>query len=174
MSDARWNEVDNDVRSAVGHFSMAVRLHEKLDCCKDDFETYQVEMALMHAMQSGHTSFESAMTRILDMLQEERPSGESWHRDLVIRVSNALGNRPAILDSDLERAANETRSFRILATGSYDTFSRERCGPAISAAHVLVDGVPKAVSKFRHLVDPPANATPDTRWKRDGRDGPPL
>lgn len=174
MSDARWNEVDNDVQSAVNHFSMAIRLHEKLDCCNDDFETYQVDMALMHAMQSGHTSFESAMTRILDMLEEEKPSGESWHRDLICRVSNALENRPAILDSNLERAANETRSFRNLATRSYDTFSRERCDPAISAARDLVHGIPEAVSEFRRLVDPPANATPDTRGKRDGDDGPPL
>jgi hypothetical protein len=173
MSDARWNEVDGDVRSAVRHFSMAVRLHEKRDRCKDEFETYQVDMALMHAMQSGHTSFEKAMMRILDMLQEERPSGESWHRDLVNRVSSALGDRPAILDSDLERAANETRSFRNLATRGYDTFSLERCEPAISAARVLVRGIPEAVSEFRRLVDPPANDTRDPGAKWDGDDGPP-
>lgn len=174
MSDARWNEVDGDVRSAVRHFSMAVKLHEKRDRCEDDFEKYQVDMALMHAMQSGHTSFEKAMMRILDMLQEERPSGESWHSDLVNRVSNALGDRPAILDSVLERAANETRSFRNLATRSYDTFSLERCEPAISAARALVRGIPEAVSEFRRLVDPPANATRDAGAKRAGDDGPPL
>lgn len=161
MSDARWNEVDNDVRSAVHHFSMAAKLHEKQGRCKDDFERYQVDMALMHAMQSGH------------MLQEERPSGESWHRDLVNRVSNALGDRPAILYSALERAANETRSFRNLANRGYDTFSLERCEPAISAARVLVRGIPEAVSEFRRLVDPPANATRDAGARRDGDDGPP-
>ncbi len=161
MSDARWNEVDNDVRSAVHHFSMAAKLHEKQGRCKDDFERYQVDMALMHAMQSGH------------MLQEERPSGESWHRDLVNRVSNALGDRPAILDSALGRAASETRFFRNLATRGYDTFSLERCEPAISAARVLVRGIPEAVSEFRRLDDPPANATRDAGARRDGDDGPP-
>ncbi len=91
-------------------------------------------MALMHAMQSGHTPFAKTMMRILATLQEEKPSGESWLRDLVNRVSNALGDRPTILDSDLERAANETGSFRNLATRGYDTFSPEKCEPAISAA----------------------------------------
>ena len=112
--------------------------------------------------------------RILDMLQEERPSGVSWHRDLVSRVSNALGDRPAILDSALERAANETRSFKNLANRGYDTFSLERCEPAISAARVLARGIPEAVSEFRRLVDPPADATRDAGAKRAGDDGPPL
>lgn len=134
---------------------MAIRLHEKRDSCKDDFEEYQVCMALMHAMHAGHTSFEKAMMRILDMLQEERPTGESWHMDLIYRVSHALQDRPAILDPGLGKAANETRAFRNLANRGYDTFSLERCTPAISAARVLMHGLPKAISDFRSLVDPP-------------------
>lgn len=156
MSDARWHEAGNDVRSAVRHFSMAIKLREKRgDCSKDDFEECQVSMALMHAMHAGHTSFEKAKMRILDMLQEGKPTGESWHTDPTCRVSHALQDRPAILDPDLGKAADETRAFRNIANRGYDTFSLERCTPAISAARVLMRGLPEATSGFRRLVDPP-------------------
>ena len=87
----------------------------------------------MHAMQSAHTSLESAMLRILDMLGEERPSGSSWHMDLPDRMSNALDDRPALLDRSMTGAANETRAFRHVVMRANDSFSSERCAPAIMA-----------------------------------------
>ena len=166
MSDARWTEVDDDVRSAVHHFSMAVTLHERLVPHEDEVDRYREGMAFMHAMESGHTSFENAMTRILGMLQEEKPSGESWHKDLVDRVSRALEDRPAVLDPETSRAAQETRAFRNLATRGYDTFSNEKCEPAVAAARFLVGALPAAVANFRRLVDP-APSAPNSK-KDDG------
>jgi hypothetical protein len=44
-------------------------------------------MALMHALQSAHTSLESGLLRVLEMLGEERPVGEDWHAALIRRIA---------------------------------------------------------------------------------------
>lgn len=67
------------------------------------------------------------MLRILDMLQEQAPTGESWRKELVSRVSKSLNDRPGILDSRIAAAANTTRSFRNLAGRGCGTFDVDRC-----------------------------------------------
>ncbi|MXW86116.1 MAG: hypothetical protein F4103_03310, partial [Boseongicola sp. SB0673_bin_14] len=119
MSDARWVEVEEDIADAVHHFSMAAAMHGEDTAIRSgsgDLASYKDGMALMHSMQCAHTSFENAMKRILEMLGEQAPSGESWHKDLVMRVSKSLKDRPAILDERLKDAAEETRSFRNIAS----------------------------------------------------------
>ncbi|MDE0694761.1 MAG: hypothetical protein OXH76_02880 [Boseongicola sp.] len=53
MSDARWNEVEENVTDAILHFSMAVRMHEDNDRDQnslDEYGAYKDNMALMNAM----------------------------------------------------------------------------------------------------------------------------
>ena len=157
MSDARWIEVEDDVSAATHHFRMAVKLHEQGGFDESGVDGYRASMAFMHAMQSGHTSFEKAMLRILLLLGEERPSGDSWHKDLIRRVSRDLPGRPAILEADTARAADESRSFRNMATRSYDRFAIDRAEPAVAAAHLLAEKLQQAVLEFRAKIDPPEN-----------------
>lgn len=114
MSDGRWFEVDSDVETAVRHFRQSVALYREGGFDALGLEGYRATMALMHALQSAHTSFESALLRILDMLGEERPFGDNWHSDLIKRVGASLpGTRPAILGARLARAADETKCWRM-------------------------------------------------------------
>lgn len=79
-------------------------------------------MALMHCMQSGHTSVEIALGLLLDMPDEDHPSGQDWHRRLIDRLAKPLEDkfaRPAILHTGLAADLHETRSFRHRATRSY-------------------------------------------------------
>jgi hypothetical protein len=153
MSDKRWIEIDRDVASAVTHFSRAVRIADDVAFRADDLAGYTVQMAFMHAMQSGHTSLENALTRILRLQGEELPSGESWQADLIHRVSVALQDRPAILPPELAEAADETRQFRNRAVRTYDNFSPDRASPAIQAADRLAQGLTAAVTAFRQAID---------------------
>ncbi len=111
MSDARWFEVDEDVAAAVKHFGMSADLFAAGGFDGDGIGAYRAQMALMHAMQSGHTSLESALVRILDLLGEEAPSGKDWHADLIKRVSRGIAGRPAILPPDLTRAAGGDKAL---------------------------------------------------------------
>jgi len=110
-------------------------------------------MGCMHAIMAGHTSLENALLRILDLLGEARPSGESWHADLIERIGQGIAARPAILPPELIAAADETRRFRNRAVRSYDTFEPTRAGPAIDAADLLVTALSGAIAQFRGVID---------------------
>jgi hypothetical protein len=111
-------------------------------------------MAFLHAMLAGHTSLETALLRILDLLGEQPPTGASWHADLISRVSRALDNRPAIVTDPVAAAAHETRRFRSIAAHAYDNFDESRASKAIESADVLSRLLPAQIARFRQIVDP--------------------
>jgi hypothetical protein len=111
-------------------------------------------MGCMHAIMAGHTSLENALLRILDLLGEARPSGDSWHADLIGRSGQAIAARPPILPPELAAAADETRKFRNRAVRSYDTFEPLRAGPSIDAADLLATALAGAIAQFRSVIDP--------------------
>ncbi len=153
MSDERWIEVDRDMEAAVRHFAGAVRLFADPDLRTEDWEGYKTRMGLMHAMQAGHTSLETALLRILDMLGEERPTGDYWHPDLIRRATTATGHRPAILPPDVARSADRTRRFRHVAVRTYDQFEPDEADGAIKAAAQLVETLVPAIARFKAQVD---------------------
>ncbi len=154
MSDARWFEIEQDVRAAVNHFGRATELFRKGGFDQENLDGYTARMAFMHAMQSGHTSMESAFLRILVLIGEERPQGQDWHADLIRRVSHALPDRPAIIGQHVANAADETRRFWHIATRGYDMFSPTRASPAARAAAHLTKALPGAIIAFRATIDP--------------------
>jgi hypothetical protein len=153
VSDERWIEIDRDTASAVWHFSRAGQIVDDPAFEAEDMPGYTAQMAFMHAMQSGHTSLENALTRILRLLGEALPTGESWHADLIHRVAIALPDRPAILSPELAEAADETRQFRNRAVRAYDNFKPSRAGPAIEAAARLAAGLNAGIAAFRQAID---------------------
>ena len=154
MSDARWQDVNADVAATVRHFSLAVQLYEAGGFDAPGLDGYRAGMAFLHAMQSGHTSLEAALVRILELLGEEPPSGRSWHADLIRRASRPSQARGAILDPALSAAADETRQFRNVATRSYDSFVPARAVFAVEAARRISAELKGAVAAFRRNIDP--------------------
>jgi len=158
MSDARWFEVEANVDAAIRHFRQSVELYRKGGFDAPGLDGYQAEMALMHALQSAHTSLEAGFLRILEMLGEERPVGENWHADLISRVAAALpGRRPPIVSTQIAQAATETRRFRHRATHNYDSFRVGEVSRTIEAAAALAGGLEADILAFRNIIDPPEN-----------------
>ena len=158
MSDARWADIEADIAAVTLHFGNAVDLYERggFDI-ENHLERYARGYALMHAMQSGHTSAEAAMRRILDILREERPTGEDWHKALIARLARPLTGehaRPALLPHEVATDLYETLGFRHRAMHSYGDFDASKAAPAIEAAARLKDSLPAAVTGFRETVDP--------------------
>lgn len=155
MSDARWIEVNADMASAAKHFARAVEIFAAGDLEGEDLASYKNRMALLQAMQSGYTSMEAGLERILAILGEEKPvDSGAYHADLVRRVSRPIPDvRPAILPPDLARAIDETRRFRHVARKSYDDFSPTRADPAVAAAGVVRDALEPAIAAFRAAMD---------------------
>jgi hypothetical protein len=156
VSDGRWFEVDRDIDAAVRHFRQAVALYGEGGFDASGLAGYRATMAIMHALQSVHTSLESALVRILEMLGEEPPLGENWHRDLIKRVAAARPlARPAVLPERLAKAADETRRSRRRATHNYDDFEVDEAAPAIEAATLLANEIQAAIGRFKDIIDPP-------------------
>jgi hypothetical protein len=154
MSDARWIEVESDFARAVEHFGHFVALYAAGGFDSPGLDGYRARMAFMHAMMAAHTSLESGLLRILEMLGEEKPVGASWHADLIRRAARDLpGHRPAILPPEAARAADETRRFRHVATRAYDSFDHVDAAKSVSAARVLSAALPVALRRFREAMD---------------------
>ena len=155
MSDARWIEVDADMASAAKHFGRAVEIFAAGDLEGEDLASYKNRMALLQAMQSGHTSMEAGLERILAILGGEKPvDSRTYHADLVRRVSRSIPNlRPAIVPADLAQAIDETWRFRHVARKSYDDLSPARADPSVAAAAVVRDALEPAIAAFRAAIE---------------------
>jgi hypothetical protein len=155
VSDARWIDIATDFAGAADHFRNAVALYEIGGFEAPGLGGYTARMAFMHAMLAAHTSLESGLLRILELIGEEKPLGEHWHADMVRRAGLDLpGIRPAILDPDLAAAADRTRRFRHVAMRAYDSFDSEEARPAVKSARKLADGLSAALDRFREALEP--------------------
>jgi hypothetical protein len=156
VSDGRWFEVDSDIEAALRHFRQAAALYQEGGFDAPGLAGYRATMAIMHALQSAHTSLESALVRILEMLGEERSVGENWHADLIKRVAAVRpGTRPAIQTARVAKAADETRRFRHRATHNYDDFEVEEVIPTIEAAMILANELDTTILRLKDIIDPP-------------------
>jgi hypothetical protein len=111
-------------------------------------------MAFLHAMLAGHTSLESALIRILELLGERAPTGAHSHADLIARVTRHLDDRPAILTGQAAKAAEETRRFRSVAVHADDNFDEALAVKAVAAARQLASTLTAEITQFRQAIDP--------------------
>lgn len=155
MSGERWIEVERDIAAACRHFAAAVAIHANDDLMAEGMTGYKAQMSLLHAMQAGHTSLENALLRILDLLGEEPPRGRTCHADPIRRVAAEMPGRPAMLPPEIATAADETRRFRNVAVRAYDDFVEDRACPAVAAAALLAERLPRTIAEFRHTIDAP-------------------
>jgi len=147
------------MEAAARHFDLAVALWRAGGFDGEGLDSYRAEMALMHAVQSAHTSLEGGLIRILLILGEERPSGSHWRADIIKRVAMPIqGERPAIFGAEVAAAANETRKFRHRATHNYDSFEIQNASSTILAAEILAKRILLEIAAFRAVIDPPAEA----------------
>jgi hypothetical protein len=122
-----WRDIADDISAATRHFQAAVELFRTGGHDPATSAGYRDVMAFQHAMQSGYTSFELALRRLLALLDEAVPQGPDWPSALLRRLSKPLeGSRPAVLGEPLARAADELLRFRHVAMHSYDHSTRRR------------------------------------------------
>jgi hypothetical protein len=156
VTSARWHDVRDELKTGVAHLDSACSMFDEFSLVGDDLRAYANRMALMHAMQSGYTSIEAGLDRILQLLGEERPQGADWHKALLRRVASPLAEaRPAVLSEELYRKLDDLRRFRHVASPTYDTFEPGQARPAVDAARYVVANLMTEVDAFQAQVDPP-------------------
>jgi hypothetical protein len=132
----------------------------------DDLNGYMARMALMHSMQSGYTSFENGLKRILAMIEEPLPRGDDWHAALLSRAEKSIeGSRPAIFSSSFIATADQVRRFRHVATRSYDNFNVAEVSSSIDAATLMAENLMDEFDTFRDAMEA-GNPKPSPRPPR--------
>ena len=155
MMNELWSDIDDDLTSAKRHFGHAVRLFKSEQFKPGTAPDYLSEMAFLHAMQSGYTSFEAALKRLFGLLDEKLPVGSDSHAATLRRANRPIeGSRPAILDERLFLATNELRRFRHVAIHTYDYFDAVLAGAAVKAAEAFLVEIDPAIARFRAVIDP--------------------
>ena len=151
-----WNDVERDLASSQRHFSLAVDLFDEIQDVVPSRDHYVRTMGFLHAMQSGYTSFEAGMKRLLALLDEPLPTGSEWHKALLRRLEEpAPGSRPALVEEPaLKRALRGLLAFRHVAAHVYDEFDVDRAALAVQHARVFLVGIGPALARFRATVDP--------------------
>lgn len=152
MTPKLWEDVEGDIAAAVHHYKMATALHARGGFDDPGLSGYLANMALMHAMQSAHMSLESALLKILNIIEEERPDGDTWETDLIKRASRSLPSRPHTLPADLSDAARTSLECKKIAQYEYDSFSGDEWAPGMLAARKLADELTAAVSAFKNSI----------------------
>jgi hypothetical protein len=154
VNDTRWSDVSTDLAAARWHLSNAIRLFDQGGLTGDDLEAYRQQMALLHAMQSGYTSLEAGLLRVLQILGEAQPAGPDWHAALIRRVCRHGPGRPAIFEADLCRDLEMLRAFRHVATHVYDAFDSSRASLAVDAARRAEPQIEDQFARFVAVIDP--------------------
>ncbi len=94
-----WRDIERDLASSHRHFSLAVDVFDELRGASSDSGQSIATMGFLHAVQSGYTSLEAGMNRLLALLDELLPAGADWPKTLLLRlVEAAPGSRPALVE----------------------------------------------------------------------------
>lgn len=156
MNDPRWGDLWYAADMSADHFRAADQLFALERFERTTQEGYRNLMAFLHAMQSGHTAFEDASLRLLGILDEARPTGPHWHRQLIDRAARPLpGHRPAIFPAEVAAAARATLGFRHLAMHAYSfDFLPSLARHAVESGSYLAEHFKPALASFAQLIDP--------------------
>jgi HepT-like protein len=159
MSDTRWTDVEVDLENAAVQLGMAVRTFGRGGFDSEDADAaWERSNAFLHGMETGYTLIESAIKRILGILGESLPTGDSWHADLIERASRAISGangRPAIFDAGLRRDLLELMRMRHRARNLiYDEFDAAKAGSSVEAANRVLARIMNAIEDFKKMVDP--------------------
>ena len=81
--------------------------------------------SLVTNVQGIYTQLESVLKTLADTIDGYTPSGEAWHRDLLLQASAASDNRPAMIRSATMEGMTELLKFRHAVRHSYPSALRQ-------------------------------------------------
>ncbi len=92
---------------APGSGSFAFRIHGLLSKCPDKVPNEIELSALAATLHSFYTGIENIFKRVAVELDREPVRGDSWHRDLLLRMKTPTARRLALLAEELHDTLNE-------------------------------------------------------------------
>jgi hypothetical protein len=103
------------IRVGLEEFAIVRQQFEPLLSMPSDAMVGVMETAAASAMlHSFYTEIEKILKLIAKDWDNQLPSSESWHKDLLIQMSTATPKRPAVLSTGLVEVLGEFLAFRHL------------------------------------------------------------
>jgi hypothetical protein len=87
--------------------------------CRDTAPTEIELSALAATLHSFYTGVENIFKRVAVELDGETLRGDSWHRELLLRMKTPTARRPALLSEELHDALHEYLRFRHVFRNAY-------------------------------------------------------
>ena len=112
-------ELANKIRVGLEEFAVVRQQFEALISMSSDATIGAIETSAASAMlHSFYTEIEKILKLIAREWDGQLPSSDSWHKDLLVQMSQAPANRPAVLSTGLVEVLNEFLAFRHLFSRS--------------------------------------------------------
>jgi hypothetical protein len=154
------SELSRKIQVGLEEFATVRQQFESLLLIPPGAEPSVIETSAACAMLH---SFYTEIGKILKIIAREwdgsLPASESWHRDLLVRMSEVTARRPAVLSADLLATLKEFLVFRHLFRGASIALMRwDRLYPLVIKVDRTYRQVNDEIKGFEEFIEgAPAN-----------------
>jgi len=108
-----WDRVRREVEFEFSELRKLLAEHNSLlAAVKEPEPDTAIRLALAATLSSFYTGVENVFRRIGKEIDHWLPSGESWHRDLLLSMTRPTPQRPPVISSELAEAIRQYLYFR--------------------------------------------------------------
>jgi hypothetical protein len=105
-------------------------------------------------LHSFYTEIEKILKMCARAFDEKVPSAGSWHKDLLIQMSEATSKRPAVISAPLVEALSEFLAFRHLFRGASIALMRwDKLYPLIAKVDRTYDQTRSEIGAFVSFIE---------------------
>lgn len=159
-SRKEWNSINRFV-ALKADIDRELRNLERLLCELNEILSTTSEDSAARVRAAGsvlhdfYTGVEKIFCRIGIRIDQDLPSGEDWHVQLLQRMAIPVeGIRPPVIDEKLEIELEEYLRFRHLFRNIYGfELKWDRCQPLVGNLSQVFSDLKKQIGKFKSFLD---------------------
>jgi len=143
------------IRVGLEELAIVRQQFEPLISMPSDANIGVIETSAASAMlHSFYTEIEKILKLIAREWDQHLPASDSWHKDLLFRMSEATPTRPAVLSKDLIEVLNEFLAFRHLFRGASIALMRwEKLCPLVVKVDRTYERATNELEAFANFID---------------------
>jgi hypothetical protein len=124
-------------------------IHGLFAKCRSTAPTEIELSALAATLHSFYTGVENIFKRVAIELDGEPVRGDSWHRELLLRMKTPTASRPALLPEELHDTLNEYLRFRHVFRNAYSfDLDWQKMSPLVLQLEETLQKIEKALDVF--------------------------
>jgi hypothetical protein len=148
-------ELATKIRVGLEEFAIVRQQFEPLISMPSDASVGVIETSAASAMlHSFYTEIEKILKLIAREWDGQLPSSDSWHKDLLLQMSQATAKRPAVLSTGLVEVLNEFLAFRHLFRGASIALMRwDKLRPLVTKVDSTYEDARSELEAFADFVE---------------------